>query len=210
MLVSFLATASAWGFSIWAAGRLPARVAIHFDVHGRPDGWSSPGTALWLIPAIMVAGLALFWAIPKIDPRRASWDQHDSTYWTIVNGLTVFLLAVHVLVLGVSLGWTDLSGAWVPVGVGLLLAFIGNVLGRVRPNFFVGIRTPWTLSSDENWRRTHRVGGPAFVLGGLALAAAGLAGGAWLFVGIGALLVATVVPIVYSYVLWRQEQAGPG
>ena len=207
IFVSLVATAGAWVFSLWAAGRLPARVAVHFDLHGRPDGWGSPAVALWLLPAIMVADLALFWAIPRIDPRRASWDQHGSAYWAIVNSVTVFLLVIHVLVVGGGLGWPVRPGAFAPVGVGLLIAFVGGLLARVRPNFFVGIRTPWTLSSDENWRQTHRLGAPLLVLGGLALAASGVAGGRWIFLGILALGAVVVFLIAYTYWLWRQEQA---
>ena len=210
MIPAFVATAAAWLFSIWASFRLPERVPIHWNLRGEVDGWGSPAIALWLMPAIMLGDLLLFWAIPKIDPRRASWDQHDSAYWTIVSGLNVFMLAVHVGVLGAGLGWTSRTGQWIPVGVGLLIAFIGNVLTRIRPNFFVGYRTPWSLSSDENWRKTHRLAGPLFIAGGLALAFGGALGGAFLIPGMVALFVATLYPFIYSYRLWRAEQAAPG
>ena len=203
---SALATLAAWLVSIWASFRISGRVPIHWNLRGEVDGWGSPGTALWLLPALMLADLFLFWAIPKIDPRRASWDRHSSAYWTIVTGLNVFMLAVHLAILGASLGWTTRTGQWIPVGVGLITAFIGNVLTRIRPNFFVGYRTPWALSSDENWRKTHRLAGPLFVVGGLALALAGALGGLFLVPGIATLLVATLVPLVYSYRLWKAEQ----
>lgn len=202
------ATLTAWLVSIWASFRIPERVPVHWNLRGEVDGWGSPGTALWLLPALMLADLLLFWAIPKVDPRRASWDRHGSAYWTIVTGLNVFMLAVHLAVLGASLGWTSRTGQWIPIGVGLLTAFIGNVLTRIRPNFFVGYRTPWALSSDENWRKTHRLAGPLFVVGGLALALAGALGGAFMVPGVIILLAATLVPFVYSYRLWRAEQGG--
>lgn len=206
MIPASLATAAAWLFSIWASSRIPERVPIHWNLHGEVDGWGSPAMALWLVPAIMLGDLLLFWAIPKIDPRRASWDQHDSAYWTIVTGLNVFMVAVHVAVLGASLGWTSRTGEWIPIGVGLLMAFIGNVLTRIRPNFFVGFRTPWALSSDENWRKTHRVAGPVFVAGGLALALGGALGGPFLIPAIVLVFAAVLYPFVYSYRLWKAEQ----
>ncbi len=208
MIPASLATLAACLFSIWASSRIPDRVAIHWNLRGEVDGWGSPAMALWLMPAIMLGDLFLFWAIPRIDPRRASWDQHDSAYWTIVTGLNVFMVAIHVAVLGASLGWTSRTGQWIPVGVGLLAAFIGNVLTRIRPNFFVGYRTPWALSSDENWRKTHRVAGPAFVAGGLTLALGGALGHPFLIAGIVLFFIATLYPFVYSYRLWKAEQAG--
>jgi len=98
LIPAALATLTAWLVSIWASFRIPERVPIHWNLRGEVDGWGSPGMALWLLPALMLADLFLFRAIPKIDPRRASWDQHDSAYWTIVSGLNVFMLAVHLAV----------------------------------------------------------------------------------------------------------------
>jgi uncharacterized membrane protein len=207
LLPALFATAAAWTASAWASLRIPERVPVHWNLRGEVDGWGSPAIVLWLIPALMLADLFLFWAIPKIDPRRASWDRHDSAYWTIVTGLNVFMLAVHLAVLGASLGWTTRTGQWIPVAVGLLGAFIGNVLTRIRPNFFVGYRTPWALSSDENWRRTHRVAGPSFVVGGLALALSGAIGFPFLAAGAVCFLAATIYPAVYSWRLWKGEQA---
>jgi len=85
---------------------------------------------------------------------------------------------------------------------------LGNVMGQVRHNYFVGIRTPWTLADEEVWRRTHRMGGRLFVLGGLAIAAGGLVGGPWLVAAIlTSLTVAGLGPVVYSYWIWRQGKA---
>ena len=94
-----------------------------------------------------------------------------------------------------------------PLGFGLLFIFLGNYITRVEPNWFVGIRTPWTLSSDTVWRKTHRTGGWLMVLGGLVIAAcAFLPQGAFLPLFIPAIVVIAVVPIVQSYVLWKREQ----
>ena len=94
-----------------------------------------------------------------------------------------------------------------PLGVGLLFIFLGNFLTRVEPNWFIGIRTPWTLSSDTVWRKTHRTGGWVFVLGGFVLASgAFLPHGAFLPLFVVTILFMPLIPIVQSYVLWKREQ----
>jgi hypothetical protein len=94
-----------------------------------------------------------------------------------------------------------------PIGVGLLLVFLGNYLTRVEPNWFVGIRTPWTLSSDTVWRKTHRTSGGLLVIGGLLLVAvAFLPRSAFLPLLVAAIVIAVVIPIVQSYILWKREQ----
>lgn len=206
LMPAWIVVAAAFGLSLWAKGRMPGRVPTHWNIQGQPDAWGPPGMNLWLTPLMLAVLLLLFWAIPKIDPRRASWAQHESTYWTIVNGIAVFMLAMHVAIVGAGLGWTTHTGRWIPVLAGLLFAFLGNLMTRIRPNFFVGIRTPWTLTSDENWRKTHRMGGPLLMLGGLALVVGGLLGGAWFGVSFAILLVLSLAPIVYSYRLWKREQ----
>jgi uncharacterized membrane protein len=96
-----------------------------------------------------------------------------------------------------------------PLGVGLLFVFLGNYLTRVEPNWFIGIRTPWTLSSDSVWRRTHRTGGWLMVIGGLVLAASAFVPrSAFLVLFVVTIVIVAVIPIVQSYVLWKREQHG--
>jgi uncharacterized membrane protein len=90
-----------------------------------------------------------------------------------------------------------------------MFILIGNLMTRIRPNWFMGIRTPWTLSSDTVWRKTHRFGGVAFVIAGVCIAVTGLLGSGWaLYAAIGTAVVAGLGSVVYSYVVWKGEQAG--
>ena len=117
--------------------------------------------------------------------------------------LLAFLLFIHVAVLGHALEWWGADmGRPVLVGVGLLLAVLGNYLGKTTRNFFLGIRTPWTLASDEVWRRTHRLGGWTMVAAGVALVVMGLFGASEmaLLVIVGA---AALIPVVYSFFAYR-------
>ena len=117
------------------------------------------------------------------------------------------MTAIHVLMLGVSLGWPVNITTVVLVGLGLLFVVVGNVLPRARSNFVFGIRTPWTLSSDAVWARTNRVGGYTMVAAGLlTVAAAFVARPLGVVIALASMFIAALTPIVYSYVLWSRER----
>lgn len=206
---SLVALALAAGFSVWAYPQLPGEIATHWGVDGQPNGWSSSLLAAVLVPSIAAALMVVLLVVPRIDPRRESWELHGPTYWMMANLTLCFLLLSHVLVLGVGLGWKLPIGRLVPVAVGALFVVLGNVMPRMRPNWFMGIRTPWTLSSDEVWRRTHRIGGACFVVAGLLVALCGFVGGGLIpYVIVGAVAVSIVVPVGYSWLLWRRSLTG--
>ena len=206
LIPGLAALAAALAFGLWAHDRLPAEVTTHWGLDGEPDGWSSRTLAVALLPAIGI-GLALMLSVlPRIDPRRESYELHGGTYWFVANASLVFLAAVHVAAIGANLGWPIRMDRLVGIGAGGLLIVIGNLMTRMRPNWFMGIRTPWTLSSETVWRKTHRVGGYAFVAAGAAMALAGvLRPAATGIVAIVAVAAAAIVPIAYSYLAWRAE-----
>jgi len=199
--------AVAVAMAVWAYPRLPPTMPTHFRFDGTPDGFSSRLSALAFAPIIMVVMTVLFNVLPKVDPRRENYAKFLTSYWLIAHALIVFLLVAQALTIAAGLGFSVKIVRLMPLGIGLLLVFLGNYLTRVEPNWFVGIRTPWTLSSDTVWRKTHRTGGWLMVLGGLVIAAcAFLPQGAFLPLVIAAIVVIAVVPIVQSYVLWKREQ----
>ncbi|MFQ5704538.1 MAG: SdpI family protein [Gemmatimonadales bacterium] len=199
------------GLSIWAYPDLPARVATHWNIHGVPDRYSSKQGAVVIIPLIIAVLLALVQILPKIDPKGKNYSKFFGTYWVLVNCILLFLAGVHGVVLGYGIGIpVDIARA-MPIGLGLLLALIGNYLTRVQPNWFIGIRTPWTLSSEDVWRRTHRTGGWVFVGGGATVAALGLVPRlAKVPVILATIVVVALIPVVQSYVLWRKEHDSEG
>jgi uncharacterized membrane protein len=199
--------ALAAAISIWAYRRLPPTMATHWNLNGTPDGFSSRLVAVAIIPVLLVCMTVLFSVLPKVDPRRENYARFLSSYWLIANAVIVFLLVAHALVIASGLGFDVKIDRLMPFGIGLLFVFLGNYLTRVEPNWFIGIRTPWTLSSDTVWRRTHRTGGWVFVTGGLVLASAVLLPrGAFLPVFVAVIVVMPAIPIIQSYVLWKREQ----
>jgi uncharacterized membrane protein len=204
-----LLLAAMWGFALAACARLPERIPIHWDLHGQANGWGGRGAA-FLLPAIATALAALITLVlPRIDPRRANWEKFGDELRRIVNVLLLFMAWIEGVSLGAALGWRVNTGRAVLGGVGVLLVVIGNYLPRIRSNWFVGIRTPWTLSSERVWRETHRVGGRAFVAAGVVMVVATFVpppfGDG---VAIAAIAVAAVVPVAYSYLAWRREASG--
>jgi uncharacterized membrane protein len=193
--------------SIWAYPQLPPTVATHWNLRGQPDGFSSRTVAVAIIPVVILVMTGLFNALPRLDPRRENYTKFIGTYWLIANAVIVFILLAHGMIIATGLGYSVQIDRLMPIGVGVLFIVLGNYLTRVEPNWFVGIRTPWTLSSDTVWRKTHRTGGWLMVIGGFLIAAcAFLPHGAFLPLLIAAILIMSVIPIVQSYVLWKREQ----
>jgi len=193
--------------SVWAYGRLPETVATHWNLQGTPDGFSSRFWAVVIMPLVTVGMTVLFNVLPKVDPKRENYAKFLDSYWLIANAILVFTGVAHALILANGLGYTLQVDRLIPVGVGLLLAFLGNYLTRIEPNWFIGVRTPWTLSSDAVWRKVHRTAGWLFAIGGLVIAAGAFAPrSAFMPLFIVTIVAAAGIPVVQSYVLWKREQ----
>jgi uncharacterized membrane protein len=193
--------------SVWAYPRMPPTVATHWNLSGTPDGFSSRGWALAVAPIVLLVMTGVFNVLPKVDPRRENYAKFLTSYWLIANAVIVFMLVAHGMIVASGLGYSVRVDRLMPLGIGLLFIFLGNYLTRVEPNWFVGIRTPWTLSSDVVWRKTHRTGGLLMVIGGVVLAVgAFLPHDAFLPLFVTTIVIVALIPIVQSYVLWKREQ----
>lgn len=188
--------------------RLPDRVPTHWNWHGQIDGYGSRLVATVVLPLVLLGMWGLLRVLPKIDPRVENYAKFEPTYDLVVNcALTVLALA-HFAILSKVFGIPISMMRLVPAAVAVLLIVVGNALPRVRPNWWFGIRTPWTLSNDRVWERTHRVSGYVFVaLGVLALGALilpiGITAPAMGVIG----LAAALWSIGYSYYVYRQESS---
>jgi uncharacterized membrane protein len=184
-------------------GRLPEQIPIHWDLSGQPDQFGPKSWAAFIGPAAMAAALALFALLPWLSPKRFEVDTFRSTYLFVML-LTVSLLGyLHVMTLWQALdGTVDLSRVLVG-GLFVFFVLLGNVLGRVRRNFYIGVRTPWTLASERVWIDTHRLSAWLF-------AACGLVGLVLVLLPIPIyavfipIAVAALAPIVYSLVHYKR------
>ena len=186
------------------------QLPIHWGLSGEPDDFADKWVALALPPA-MVAGVSLlFYFLPSLEPRRQGLKRSQGLYLWGWAAILMIGAAIQIAVLSEAFGWDVPVNRLVAGAVGVMLAMIGNQLSKSRSMYMVGIRTPWTLASEEVWIKTHRLGGKLMVLGGLALVAAALLPlpPAWLgIVALFAILLGAVVPILYSFIAWRREQA---
>ena len=152
---------------------LPARVHVHWNLRGEINGWASKPVALLGMPLINIAIIALLHVLPRFDPklrRSGGIPGRMGRVLAIVRiALAAFFAAIFGMQIAATLGRPLPADRIVPTTVLLLLAVIGNYLSNLRPNYFVGIRTPWTLESPATWRATHRLGGYLTFYGALLL-----------------------------------------
>ncbi len=196
-------------FSVVAYPFLPERIPTHWNIRWEVDGWSAKFPGAFITPCIALGLWLLMQVLPKMDPKRENYERFQETYWLMIDAIIGFAALIHVFTLGSALGW-PLAPRMIMIAVGFLFIALGNYLPRFRPNWWMGIRTPWTLTNDKVWRDTHRLGGKLFVGAGLVTVMASLVGGeASIYVMIATLITVSVVSIVYSYVSWRREMRGP-
>lgn len=182
--------------------RLPETMATHFGIHGEENGWSSRGFAVFGIPLIMaVLNLVLHLSL-NADPKRHNMN---ATLRAVSLWITpVLSVLVSSLTIGHALGYAVHVEVIVPLLIGLLFIIIGNYMPKTRQSYTMGIRVPWTLASEENWNRTHRLGGFLFVFAGIGMIFTTLLGlwSEWLLPVL--LVFPALVPILYSYALYRK------
>lgn len=199
IVLAFVATAVAWP-------RLPERMPLHWNVAGEVDRWGAKAEGALLLPLIMLATWVMMRALPKVDPRRANYAKMAGTYDLVITIVLAATLVLHVTILAASMGYPVSVGTVVPLVVGVLFIVIGNVLPRARSNWWFGVRTPWTLSNDRVWERTHRVAGYAMFAAGVGIAlVAFVPGEAAKFTLLALTGLCAATPVVYSYFAWRQE-----
>lgn len=187
-----------------AWGSLPEQVPTHWGVSGEADAWGSR-SSLFILPAVALGLWGLFMMLIRIGPRHENLARSRETWWLVANCSIVMLAVVHFTQLAAGLGWQVDVSRLVLVASCILVVAIGNYLPRMKPNWWMGIRTPWTLESDEVWRETHRVGGRWMVIGGVVAAlAVFLPAPVNVFAFLSILVGVSIFAVVYSYLIWRR------
>jgi uncharacterized membrane protein len=205
-LLALIALMFAAALIVWPTA--PSEIPVHWNASGEVDRFGGKIEGLLLLPLMALGIYLLMRYLPNIDPGRVNYARFGGAYTAIRAGVLLLMAGIY----GMVIAWVlkapvDMSRA-VPVAVGALFMLFGSVLGQVKPNWFVGIRTPWTLSSTESWARTHRLGGWFFIALGVLFAITGLFKlGSFGFVVIGASIAAVAVLVAYSYVVWRSDPA---
>jgi uncharacterized membrane protein len=204
VLIVAMFALSAWAWTVLPSDTL---IPVHWGINGQPDRYGGKGEALLLTPLMAVVLTGVLAVIPRFEPRRQNFAASSGAFATIWIAIIAFFGVVHVVLVSAALGRSVDVLAVFPIAIGVLFVVIGAQLSRTRSNFFMGIRTPWTLSSEESWTRTHRVGSYLFIGLGLLLAVAGILRSErmLLVVLVIGLPVEIIALFVYSYLVWRND-----
>jgi uncharacterized membrane protein len=185
----------------------PALVASHWNWSGQPDRYSGKFSGAFLLPLIMLGLYILLTALPYLDPKADRYPSFSKVYLIIRNLILLLMLLIFAATGANNLGY-DLSIKFVTaVLLGIFFIILGNFMGKIKSNWFVGIRNPWTLSSENVWNKTHRFGGFMMVLMGALILISPLLPGAF---SLGAiilgLILVVVVTNIYSYIIYQREK----
>jgi uncharacterized membrane protein len=204
VLLVIVATMFAGAFVVWP--QAPDQIPMHWNLHGEVDGYGGKFEGLLGLPCLALGIYLAMRFLPRIDPGRANYARFGTPYTVIRAGIIGVMAAIYAVVLVWTMGVRIDVALVVPVIVGTLFVVFGGVLGKIRPNWFVGIRTPWTMSSKQSWVRTHRLGGWLFMALGVLFIGTGLSKiSALAYFSFGGILIVVVTLFGYSYIVWRND-----
>jgi uncharacterized membrane protein len=199
LILMFLLAAAAWGTA-------PDRVPVHWNLAGQPNRWGGRFEGLLAVPFEALGLYLLLLLLPRLDPGRANYATFASSYASLRLLVLLFFAGLEVTLTLASHGRPVNMAVIAPLMFGGLLVLIGNLMGKLRPNWFVGIRTPWTLSSKASWTRTHRVGGWLLIASGLLVMSCAVFRRPAYQIGVAIVCGAFIVYlIIHSYVVWKHD-----
>ncbi len=205
-LVQWLLIAAMFGAAVASWSFVPDRIPMHWNLQGDVDGYGGKFAGLALMPLATLGMYLLMLALPRIDPGYVNYASFAGAYHAIRISLVVFMAGLYAVILLAAFGKPVDVGMIIPLGVGALLTLMGTLMHRLRPNWFVGVRTPWTLSSRLSWDKTHRLAGWLFLVLGPLVALTGiLRSGVYLAAVLVLGGVGIVGLVVYSYVVYRSD-----
>jgi len=189
---------------------LPAIVPVHYGINGKVDRYGDKSEMILLAGILLFTALLVYLLLkflPAIDPKKQV-KVGEETFRKIGFAVVLFLSALNIAIIFATVHHGFAIDKLILPLAGLFFAFMGNVMNSIKPNYFAGIRTPWTLESEDNWRTTHRLAGRLWFAGGIVVTIATLLLPATLatIVFMCGLAVLTLVPVVYSYIYFRNHQ----
>jgi uncharacterized membrane protein len=198
--------AAMFAASAWAWSQLPDRIPVHWNLQGEVDGWGSKFTGLLLLPMTAVGMYLLMLVVPLLDPGRENYRNFAKAFNVIRVLLVLYLSLIHWATLAAAFGRSVNMSTVLFLAIGILFVVLGNLMGKIRPNWLVGVRTPWTLSSRLSWDKTHRLSRWVFILMGLLFVVAAI----WPLTPVFAVVfvidaLGLVWLVVYSYLVYRGD-----
>ncbi len=192
--------------AIVGLAQAPDQIPIHWNVKGEVDDWGSKWLGLLIGPTVATSIYVLMLFLPRLDPAKRNYQRFAGAYYALRLAILLMMAAIHAIVVVAALGIDVNVGLWIMLGVGALFVVIGWIMADIEPNWFVGVRTPWTLTSELSWKKTHRLARWVFMLAGSLFAIAGIYQQPWaMFVAIGAMVAGVLWLLVYSYIVWKHD-----
>jgi uncharacterized membrane protein len=197
--------------ALYAYVKLPAdkQYPVHWSFKGQPDRYGSKFEVVLIGPAVTALIYVLTAVMPKIDPKRSNYAKFMGEYNLIRQMIMGVIAVIYVISILAAFGKEIRVAVWVPAIMGVLFVVLGNYMSRIKQSWFVGIKTPWTLSSEKVWDKTHRFGGRAFVILGLIFILNAFIG---FITNIAVFLILVLglgfSPVVYSYIIYKKLQSG--
>ncbi|NQZ86843.1 MAG: SdpI family protein [Colwellia sp.] len=196
--------------SLYMINYLPdaLQLPIHWNIDGEVDRYADASLAFLFPPAVMIFILSIISVLSKLDPRKKNIQLSHKSIAAFSLSITLLMVTIEASYIAMANGIKVPMMMVVGLTVGILLMITGNYLGKTRSNFFIGIRTPWTLSSDAVWQKTHRLAGKLFMIAGLVIVICCLL---IPLSNLGILIILTVlpsvlIPCIYSWWLWKEQQ----
>lgn len=184
--------------------KLPDQVPIHWNAAGEIDGYGSPLAGAFGIPLLTLGILLLLLVTPKIDPRKENYARFSRVYNILKVIFVLFMVFLYIITLMAAFEHQTNVGLLIKFALGLMFIVLGNYFGKIRHNYFVGIKTPWTLADETVWNKTHRLAGPLWIVAGIvALVVAFFDHPASFWIFMACLMIAAIIPTIYSYVIYK-------
>lgn len=203
MLKTWIVAAIALVIALVGIFIMPDIIPTHFGLSGEPDAWGTKFT-VFMFPVLLLVVVALAEPMKKLDPKLENYERFNKYYYNFFFGFAIFFLIVEAAVIAIALGAPINVGSIICFTVGVFMFFIGNMMPKIKQNFFFGIKTPWALSDEENWFKTHRLGGKTFALGGIAMMlGAFIPGEGKIWIVLAAIIMMTIIPFVYSFIIFK-------
>lgn len=202
---SYLLIALSVLIGVFAYPYLPDQMPMHWNINGEVDGYWDKQYAAFFPPLLMIVLMVLFIFMPRIDPKKENYKKFSSSYTIFITIMNVFFLLLQSVTISYGLGVNIDISLVVNLGIGLLFIVLGNYLPRIKHNYFIGVRTPWTLANEKTWRKTHQLSGKLFVVAGILLVAISFLPGIYKFTGMLVVVVATVlISTIASYIFYNR------
>jgi uncharacterized membrane protein len=210
LIAAFALVALSFIVSLWVYPSLPASVASHWNAAGQANGYSDKLFGALFVPVLSLVLVVFFVFLPRIDPLRANYAKFQKYYDLFVLVFVAFMVYLHAITIYWNLGGAFSFTALLTPAFAALFYFIGVLMQNAKRNWFVGIRTPWTMSSDRVWDRTHAVGGKLFKACGIISLLGLVFSDAAIVFMVAPVISVAVFTFVFSYVEFKKEQKEKG